>query len=88
MSVIDGDLTVYHEDDYVMATLAGGPMDGTEVRINVARGLTMQEGRAVLPPDLFFEGHPPEAGYRAWTIIDGRARYRWYETADERVKAL
>lgn len=78
------DLTVYHDDDYILAVLDGGPDDGRQVRISVQNGLTMSEGRAVLPQDLFFAGYPSGAGYRAWTIVDGKARYRYYESGEER----
>jgi hypothetical protein len=82
--VMTEDLIVYHDDDFILALLLGGPDDGTQVRINVQRGLVMTEGRAILPPDLFTEGMPEGAGYRAWTIMDGKARYRWYGSAQER----
>jgi len=80
----EGDLTVYHDDDFVLALLLGGPRDGTQVHINVQTGLTMSEGRALLPPDLHMDGDPAGSGYRAWTIMDGKARYRWYESAEAR----
>ena len=81
---VTDELTVYHDDDYVLAVMEGGPMDGTQLRLSVQRALTMSEGKAVLPPDLFFEGHAKGSGYRAWTIKDGKAYFRWYESSEAR----
>lgn len=82
--VMTDDLTVYHDNDYVLAVMEGGPDDGKQVHISVQHGLTMSEGRAVLPSDLHFADCPEGSGYRAWTILDGKARYRWYESQEHR----
>lgn len=86
--VMTEELIVYHDEDFILALLLGGPDDGTQVRINVQRGLVMSEGRAIIPPDLFTEGMTEGAGYRAWTIMDGKARYRWYGSPKEREELI
>lgn len=79
-SLVVAELTVYHDEDFILAALVGGPLDGQQVRINVQTGLTMREGKAVLPLVIVLDGLP--TGYKAWTIVDGLARYRWSESAE------